>query len=207
MRYESCVGKHIDTVLQECIDLSARCGEPVEANFNGVEIVVQADSNIELLYRDWHRGLSGYIPGPVGPYPAPELTAEDLASDAVIAEQHRIFWDAKEKEQKARIEKQCADVEREIAGIELDVDKEKWQIAVDANKDPYGAGCIAFAERFAKLMQARMQGDPTKLRDVADKAWRDADCDEQMSGFTASAGRSLVEQCWRWGAKLRELRS
>ena len=207
MKYESGVGMHIKIVLQDCINLSAKHGEQVEANFNGVEVRVQADSDIELLYRDWHRGLSGYISGPVGPYPSKYLTAEEIASDAAIAEKNRARWAAEEQKRLARIERQCAKVEREIAGIELDVDEAKWQVAVDANSDPYGAGCIKFAERFAKLLQARMKGDPSRLADVADEAWNDADCDEQMSGFSASMGRSLVEQTWRYGAELKALRT
>lgn len=67
-------------IAQEQQRREAAAREQVGFNFSGVEIVVDSLSDSKLIYRDWMRGLSGYLgESPiVGPHPKPELSADEL---------------------------------------------------------------------------------------------------------------------------------
>jgi hypothetical protein len=208
--YEAVLGNTITACIADAIKLAAEHNDIVEVKFNGVTVHHAADSSPELLLRDWRRAMAEYIKGPVGPYPAVELSAEELASDAAIAQIHHQEFERREAERQARIATQMAAIEAEIAGQAMLFTAEgleKWTKAVEVNTDWYGVGVLAYADRFARLMQARMNGDPANIAAVAEQASFDADHDEQMSGASAGIGRSMVEQCWKWGDILKAERT
>ncbi len=90
---ETLAGDEITRTIDDAIAEAKACGEHCQFDFNGVTVVVAGDSDPALIYREWNRGLSGYLgKNPtVGPYPKAELSADEIASDAAIsAEQDRL---------------------------------------------------------------------------------------------------------------------
>ena len=49
----------------------------VTFNLKGVEIVVERNSDIHLIIREYERALLGLIPKAIGPHPKPVLTAAE----------------------------------------------------------------------------------------------------------------------------------
>ena len=74
---------------------------------------------------------------------------------------------------------------------------EKW---VDA-QDPYGGAVISYAERWAEMMESRMEKGE-KLEDVANECSNEADT-EGITGFMYGAAVSVLASCWEHGEELR----
>lgn len=88
-KWEARAGHYIRNCLDEARVIAAAEGKPITFEFNGVEITVAADSNLSLLDRDRERAMSGYIDKEVGPYPKPELTAEEIAHDEEVERRNK----------------------------------------------------------------------------------------------------------------------
>ena len=94
VKLEATVGSSIDNAIAEAYEIVSRCiprPVPVQAEFefNGVVVQIRQDSNPQDVRREWHRASRGYIDGPVGPYPTPGLTDEELANDQRIEEENQ----------------------------------------------------------------------------------------------------------------------
>ena len=181
----------------------------VEFDFNGVEVRVKYDSDPELVYRDWKRGMSGYLgESPVvGPYPRPELSDEERASDARIeARNEQELQKRQEKyEEQERQKKATLQGALSVATPFDVVDQEGWDKARAANSDPYGCRVIRYAEEWARLMQTRIANGET-VAECADELSRLAD-DDGITGFMYGAAVSVLSQVWRHGDELRRWRN
>jgi hypothetical protein len=94
------------------------------------------------------------------------------------------------------------EVDRAIAGVEMRIfDHGAWSEFVSKNTDPYGAGVIKYAERWAKLMQVRM-GAGAKLEDIAKQASHDTDNDG-ITGFMYGCAVATLAKTWEHGDELR----
>lgn len=69
----------LQTVLSDAVCLARKLGAEVRLSFHGRIIKVCADSNLDLLVRDYERCRWGYI-NEVGPYPE-EVSDEQLAAE------------------------------------------------------------------------------------------------------------------------------
>lgn len=193
---------HIEATIAEMIE-SASDG-PVETEFNGVTIFADHDSDPALLYRDWSRALSGYIPSPIGPHPATTLSPEELAHDAKIERQN-----AARREEADRQWREKAARERAEYGAALSEapamkrDEAKWQEGVSAQKsDGYGLAVYGFAEAWARLMQAKI-ADGGKLADIADDCCSLANKGYGITGFMYGCAVRVLAHCWKHGEELR----
>jgi len=192
----------IDTI-KEMIRLAKEGNFTAKQELNGVTVLVNGDSNADLIFRDQQRAQLGYVEGEVGPYPKAELTAEDKASDARVEaenERKRQEWQAKyEREARAHREK----IEAKLANapaIEL-VDEAGWQKFKDVNTDDYGGAVVTYAERWARLMQVEM-ANGKNLEDVAETTSFEADL-EGITGFMYGCAVSILAACWKHGEQLR----
>ena len=79
--------------------------------------------------------------------------------------------------------------------------EENWQVWVDNNKDPYGKGVIDFAERWADLMEAQMDGE-IRLEDVAKETSHEANT-EGITGFMYGTAVQVLFTSWEHGDHLR----
>lgn len=95
-----------------------------------------------------------------------------------------------------------AEIDHAILGETMKVsDRPAWDEFVARNTDPYGAGVVKYAERWARLMQARMN-DGSKLEDIARQSSLDAD-NEGITGFMYGCAVATLAQCWEYGDQLR----
>lgn len=197
-------GDEITKTISKAIRLAGH-GDHVEFEFNGVTVRVAPDSTPELIHRDWHRGLKGYLgKNPIiGPFSRIDLTAAEVASDAAIEAENQRKSEIRRRE----IEKEDAaktallNEALSVAGpVELR-DEAKWTEYVNANADPYGACCVRYAEKWARLMQTRIANGES-IADFASETSHRAD-DEGITGFMYGAAALMLAECWKHGEELR----
>lgn len=204
-KLESYCGDIITNTIAKAIEEATKHKEQVGFDFNGVDVIVEASSDPTLIYRDWSRGLNGYLGDKpiVGPFPKAELLAEEIASDAAIKAEH----DRKSGERQAEYAKKQAEQTAalnsalsEAGSLEL-LDAEGWKKTVDANKDGYGGRVIRYAEEWGRLMQTRIAKGET-VAQCAEEASRLAD-DDGITGFMYGCAVSILSKVWRHGEELR----
>jgi hypothetical protein len=78
---------------------------------------------------------------------------------------------------------------------------EAWNEWVGANQDNYGSCVIRYAERWADLMEGRME-DGKALADIASDTSHEADT-EGITGFMYGAAVSVLATSWKHGEELR----
>ncbi len=190
--------------IREMIELAKTGGFTAKQELNGVTVLVNGDSNAELIFRDQQRAQSGYIDGKIGPYPKAELTDEDKANDLNIEAKNehkrrkrQIEYEQKAQEQRKAIEAKLADTPE----IEL-TDESVWQKFKNNNQDAYGGAVVTYSERWARLMQLEMATTGKKLEDVADAASHEADL-EGITGFMYGCAVATLAACWKYGDQLR----
>lgn len=80
-------------------------------------------------------------------------------------------------------------------------DQTTWDEWVKNNTDGYGKAVIDYAERWANMMEARMdQGE--ELEDVSGPTSHEAD-EDGITGFMYGAAVAVLASCWEHGDKLR----
>ena len=81
-------------------------------------------------------------------------------------------------------------------------DKSFWDKQLEVNKDGYGGGILSFANRWARLMEARIaKGE--QFKDFAKETSHLAD-NEGITGFMYGAAVSVLSKVWAHGEKLRK---
>lgn len=80
-------------------------------------------------------------------------------------------------------------------------DADAWNKSCNANKDDYGGAVMTYAERWARLMEARMtKGE--RIADIADECSHLADMDG-ITGFMYGCAVSILSKVWIHGEALR----
>lgn len=79
--------------------------------------------------------------------------------------------------------------------------QDEWNNWVEKNTDPYGGACVTYAERWARMMQARMDAGE-ELEDIAKQTSHDAD-KEGITGFMYGCAVQMLAGCWKYGDRLR----
>ena len=196
------VGCMINGAISEAVEIASETGQPLTFEFNGVHITAAADSSAELLLRDFHRAMQEHIARKIGPYPAAELTAEEVAHAREVDAANEAAQ-SRAAEEYRRIE----NVKREallaaIKGVTLELsDPVAWQEFVSKNQDSYGAGCVDYAQGWGRLMQARMaEGKP--LAEIAEETSSLADV-QGITGFMYGCAVAMLAKCWKHGEELR----
>ena len=180
-------------------------GRTCKFDFNGVGVLVDADSEPSLIYRDWRRAMSGFLgeDPSVGPHPKAELSEVELNSDnAVKAENERKAAIRKEKAKAKQKLKQTAlaNALKNAGPIEL-ADSAGWKQLVENNNDDYGSAVVRYAEKWARLMQSEI-AKGCSLHECADPLSYLAD-DEGITGFMYGCAVSALTKYWKHGEELR----
>lgn len=81
------------------------------------------------------------------------------------------------------------------------VNKEHWEKWVDNNTDPYGSAVVRYAERWADLMEQKINTGE-KLVDIASKTSDEADT-EGITGFMYGYAVQVLSDVWKYGEDLR----
>lgn len=80
-------------------------------------------------------------------------------------------------------------------------DEALWNKSLKNNTDPYGACGLRFSQRWAELMEAKMDAGE-KLGDIASVASHEADT-EGITGFMYGCAVSILSTTWEHGEELR----
>lgn len=173
-------------------------------DFNGVMVFVRHDSDAKLIYRDWKRATRGYISRMVVPYPIPVLTDEELENDARIKDENELRWRRSDSARKGWRTRRINALAAKLADApEMEIaDEAAWQSWKDNNNEGYGGGIIAYAERWARLMQVEMASGKD-LEDIASATSHEADTDG-ITGFMYGAAVHTLATSWEYGEALRK---
>lgn len=80
-------------------------------------------------------------------------------------------------------------------------DEAGWRLCVEVNDDPYGRATVEYAERWANLMERKMD-DGLALEAMASETSREADT-EGITGFMYGCAVSILSKVWEYGEALR----
>lgn len=80
--------------------------------------------------------------------------------------------------------------------------EELWKKAVDNNKDPYGSGVIRYCEKWADLMERRIDKGETVYQ-CAEETSHLADT-EGITGFMYGCAVNILSGVWQYGEDLRK---
>ncbi|HXK37908.1 MAG TPA: hypothetical protein VJ579_02475 [Candidatus Paceibacterota bacterium] len=174
-------GARIVSTIERAIS-SAKLSPDYSASFtmSGVTITVRDDSSPRLIFDEFLRALNGRLEGEVGPYPK-DIPIEDLSVPLLRADIEALLAEA--------------------PPIEV-VDEERWLLMKETNVDNcgYGQSMVAYAERWARLMQLRLASG-RKIDDVAGRASFEVDFD----GIRPLVVRRAVIELslhWKYGREL-----
>lgn len=77
----------------------------------------------------------------------------------------------------------------------------------DKNNDGYSRACFTYAERWAEMMEKKIEASSDDVMKVivdnADKLSYEAD-EEGITGFMYGCAVSILSQCWKYGELLRK---
>lgn len=78
--------------------------------------------------------------------------------------------------------------------------KQKWELGVKNNQDPYGNAVYRYASEFATQMEATLTREDFKT--AAKRLQFEVD-DEGITGFMFGCAMSILANCWKHGEELR----
>lgn len=175
-------GTHIDEACERACIEAHRLQQPVNFEFNDIWLTVDPGDKFEKLVRAYY---------------AESKRRRDyyLASPEYAKHQD----EARLREAKRQDERNAA-LEDAPDAMSL-ADPDGWKKAQEANQDGYGGGVLAFAERWARMMEAAMANGES-LEDCADRLSSLAD-DEGITGFMYGGAVSTLAAVWEHGEELR----
>ena len=198
-------GRDINQAIEFAISEAKRTDESQTFDFNGVAVIVCDKSDAVLIYRDWARGMDGYLGERpiVGPFPSETLSNEQLENDRKIGKENDAKYKLQQEKwaEEARAKKNKLNAALSNAAQMEFSNKPAWDKFVEANQDSYGNACVKYAEKWAMLMQAKIKGGAS-VASCADETSSLAD-DEGITGFMYGCAVSMLAQCWKHGEELR----
>ena len=175
-------GNHIATVCKNAVEKAIAENCHVEFDFNGQKITASPDSNPDQMVQSFSDECD-------------RRHREYIASPKYKARQEEAA--RKERERKAKVEVILADAPETMTLADAD----GWEKAKAANSDPYGGAVMTYAERWARMMEARMaKGE--RIAEIADECSHLAD-EEGITGFMYGAAVSTLAHVWKHGEALR----
>lgn len=194
-------GSEIHTVIADAIRRAEKIGDQCQFDFNGVTIIVDSDSDPELIHRDWCRALYGYLgkSPSVGPFPSVQLSSEEIERDREVEERNQKRREDRQAEYaKEQRQKELVLNSELLAAGRLEIrDQESWNKVVKVNTSPYGKRTVTFAEQWGRLMQVRIAKGET-VAECADECSHMADTDG-ITGFMYGAAKAILVKCWKYG--------
>ena len=200
-KLESLPGDMFTNVAQQALFIAIKKNCTVEFDFNEIKCLVDNNTNLALLYRDYSNAHRMEWKT-VGPNCAEVYDAEiqvELERRSKLAEEKA---EQMRKEYEAKDEAERKTFEEKTKGIELELsDAAGWQKFVDSNKDPYGACCVEYAAGWAKLMQLEMANGKA-VKDCAGETSYQLGF-LGITGFMYGCAVSMLSRCWKYGEELR----
>ncbi len=175
-------GNHILTACKEAVEMARREACNVEFDFNEITLTATPTTDAAALALSYSTDCA-------------RRHQEYLASPQYRDSQERAA--IKERERKAKVEAVLVDAPTAMTLRDAD----GWKKTCEANQDGYGGAVMTYAERWARMMEARI-GKGEKLPAVADECSHLAD-EEGITGFMFGCAVSILAQVWIHGEELR----
>jgi len=198
-------GTYINDSIAEAIELSANEGRLVTFYACwGVTVNVRADSNAELILRDWERAADEKIPKNIGPYPTPDLSREERKSDMRINAANLNDWRTREVARKAENRAKREAFETKFASVPIElIDTAWWDELHNMATDDSDKELLAIAGLWARLMQLKI-ANGEKLEEVAWTTLVEA-CMNRDARDVAKDAVAALSLCWKYGEQLERL--
>jgi hypothetical protein len=195
-------GNTFTTVSEKAKQIATEKNVTVEFEFNGAICLVDKNTNLAWLYRDYSNSwtMDWKVVGPeCYSHYEPEVQEEFEKRTKARAEKQAIEaakYRAKEEKDKKEFEAKVKGVEVEIIDIDAYSD---WK---SKNTDVYGACVFEYAEGWAKLMQVEI-ANGKKLIECAESTSFQLGF-LGITGFMYGAAVAILSKCWKHGEDLRK---
>lgn len=196
------LGGTFDNVAQKAKEIAKEKNQTVSFDFNGIECIVDANTDLGLLWRDYANAhlMDWKIVGvDMMPIYSDDIKAEMARRQKAQDERHE--KQQQEYQQKANAEKSAYEEKTKSVKIEL-LNPELWNDCREKNQDPYGKCAVDYAESWAKLMQVEMTNGKS-LIECAEKTSHELGF-YGITGFMYGAAVSMLSSCWKHGEELRK---
>ena len=202
-KLDTSAGNNFSTVAEKTKQISTDKNVTVEFEFNGVKCLVNKNTNLDWLYRDYSNSWTmdwKVVGANCLPAYEPEVQAEfekrtkARAGKQAIEDAAYRVKDAKEKKE----------FEAKVESIELELsDVEGWNKSREVNSDGYGGAALDYAEGWAKLMQIEIAKGKTvaECYDYSQKGLGFLG----ITGFQFGCAVSVLSQTWKHGEELRKV--
>lgn len=198
-------GDNFSTVAAKAKEIAKDKNVTVEFDFNGVVCLVDKETNLDYLYRDysnsWTMEWKTVGANCLKKYPADikqELTKRKLAAE-IESEKRR-------KQQQIEDDAEKKLVDDSLSGIELEIIPEKledYKAYVEKNsKDGYSRGVIDYQEAWAKLMQVEIAKGKT-VKECAEETQKGLGY-LGITGFMYGCAVNGLAHFWKHGEELRK---
>jgi len=200
-----------EIVLQKCSYFEGTLDFTVEFDFNGIKCLVNKDTNLDWLYRDYcnaHLLTWKQVGADCKETYDPEIQAELERREKAEAERQeaqRAIW-------KAEADAKRQAFEEKVKGVKMRIRDRKgfneWK-ANQKDEHGYGNAIFEYAEGWARLMQKEFSDRNIENPDVtvmiahADRCSREADVDG-ITGFMYGAAVAILAAHWKYGEALRK---
>lgn len=195
-------GDSFQEVAKKSKDWATEKDTTVEFDFNGVLCLVNKETVLDWLFRDYcnanimeWKSVGTKCAAWYDTDTEIKLYSRKLESAKKRKEQE-LEMAKKDNEEKEKVLKMIGDINIELK------DEKAWNEYKEINKDPYGACCVEYAEMWARLMQKEINKGSTVVK-----------CAETTShqlgylgitGFMYGAAVSMLSKCWKHGEDLRK---
>jgi hypothetical protein len=175
-------------------------GDLVRFQWDFCDVVLAADSNPDLIYRDYHRAIYGCLGDrpTVGPHPAAELSESVLKSDQAFcdaakkrSEERAAEWARKEQDRYGKLRSMLESCRP------LDIWDGKFFEKIKA-KSAY-KDIVEFVSNWGRLMQFRIEAGETVSQCAMETS---ITADNGNSGASFGVAVGVLGKCWIYGDAL-----
>jgi hypothetical protein len=183
LKMEVDAGRTINWACKQAVELANSKGCSIEFDFNDKTIIVKPGDDPAVHWKayldDCQRAHEAWIN-------SDEYKQQQAEAKRKAEEKQRLLDEA---------------LALAPANMTLGCVPEDWAKAKEANKDPYSTAILAYAERWARLMEVRMDKGE-KLADIADETSHLAD-NEGITGNMYGMAVFMLTKAWKHGEALR----
>lgn len=195
-------GNNFSTVSEKAKQIATEKNVIVEFEFNGVICLVDKNTNLDWLYRDYSNSwlMDWKLVGPrcLEKY-EPAIQKEFEKRSKTRAEKQAI----EDAAYRAKEEKEKKEFEAKVEGIQVEIiDVDGYNDWKSKNSEGYGAAIFEYAEGWAKLMQVEI-ANGKKLIECAEPTSFQLGF-LGITGFMYGAAVAILSKCWKHGEELRK---
>ena len=194
-------GNSFDTVSVTAKRIAKEKKQTVEFEFNGVICLVDKETNLDWLYRDYSNSWTMDWKT-VGPHCVPAYAHEVQSEFDKKTKEREEKQAAIQAEYEAKNKLQRMLFEEKTKGVAIELNNAKgWKQSLEANTDSYGKCAMDYAEGWAKLMQLEFSNGKT-LQQCAEETSHELGF-YGITGFMYGCAVSILSKCWIHGEELR----